>query len=94
MLNYLIRLRQREEGFTLIELMIVMVVLGILSGIVLFGVANFRADAEVKATDVNARQCETAKVAWGAQNGLDPALATAGDLAGYFNTGVLPGGCP
>jgi prepilin-type N-terminal cleavage/methylation domain-containing protein len=34
-----------DGGFTLVELLIVIVVLGILSGIVAFGVAKFRGDA-------------------------------------------------
>jgi prepilin-type N-terminal cleavage/methylation domain-containing protein len=35
--------RIADKGFTLIELLIVIVVLGILAGIVVFGVATFRA---------------------------------------------------
>lgn len=37
--------RSREAGFTLVELLIVVVVLGVLSGIVLVGVGRFRSDA-------------------------------------------------
>ena len=40
---------RRARGFTLVELLIVIVVLGILSGIVLFGVARFRSDATLAA---------------------------------------------
>jgi prepilin-type N-terminal cleavage/methylation domain-containing protein len=38
-----------DRGFTLVELLIVIVVLGVLSGVVVFGVARFRSDAEAAA---------------------------------------------
>ena len=67
---------RKEQGFTLIELMIVMVVLGILAGIVLFAVGNFQDDAETSKDDANARICATAKAA---------ALAKNGSTAGYMS---------
>jgi prepilin-type N-terminal cleavage/methylation domain-containing protein len=63
MLNRLYQLKKSEEGFTLIELMIVMVVLGILAGIVLFAVGNFQNDATTAKNTANTRICETAKAA-------------------------------
>jgi prepilin-type N-terminal cleavage/methylation domain-containing protein len=53
-----------EEGLTLIELMIVMVVTGILAGIVLFAVGNFSTPATASKTLANTRICETAKAAY------------------------------
>jgi general secretion pathway protein G len=91
MLTYLTRLRQREDGFTLIELMIVMVVLGILSGIVLFGIGTFRIDATAKAEQVNQRQCATALVAWEVNHDTPP---TNEDLQQYFPETGAPGECP
>lgn len=41
--------RADDDGFTLVELLIVIVVLGILAGIVVFGVGRFRSDANAAA---------------------------------------------
>jgi len=67
---------RKEQGFTLIELMIVMVVLGILAGIVLFAVGNFQDDANTSRDDANTRICATAKAA---------SLAKTGSTAGYMS---------
>ena len=62
---------RNEGGFTLIELMIVMVVLGILAGIVLFAVSNFKSDATTAKDNANTRICATAKAASQAKFGND-----------------------
>jgi general secretion pathway protein G len=58
------RARCDDAGFTLVELMIVMVVLGILAGIVVFGVGAFRGDANAAACRANARTVATANAAY------------------------------
>ena len=64
---------RNEEGFTLIELMIVMIVLGILAGIVLFAVGTFQSDAESSSCEADQRNLATAKAAYKARNdGDDP----------------------
>ena len=76
MTNTVSRLRS-EEGFTLIELMIVVVVLGILAGLVLLAVDGFQSSAEDAVTDTDSDTCRTvdaAKIA-------DPSLTDA-DLIG------------
>ncbi len=66
-----LRERQNEGGFTLIELLIVIVVLGILAGLVVFGVGQFRGDAESRACKSNAKLVQVAATASIAKTGLD-----------------------
>jgi general secretion pathway protein G len=86
--------RRREEGFTLIELMIVMVVIGILAGIVLFAVGNFQTDAQKSRDVANCNIRRTAIAAYQAgHNGDAPADDAA--LAPYVNGTVPPASvCP
>jgi prepilin-type N-terminal cleavage/methylation domain-containing protein len=62
MFNSVSRTR-RQEGFTLIELMIVMVVLGILAGLILFAVDPFKKAADDAVKGANTDTCLTAKAA-------------------------------
>ncbi len=62
-----------DEGFTLVELLIVIVVLGILSGIVVFGVARFRTDATASACKADIATVTVAADAFDAQTGAYPA---------------------
>jgi prepilin-type N-terminal cleavage/methylation domain-containing protein len=54
------RSQRQEEGFTLVELLIVIVVLGILASVVLFAVGNARDDAESSACQTDYRVLQTA----------------------------------
>jgi prepilin-type N-terminal cleavage/methylation domain-containing protein len=62
MFNTVSRMR-RQEGFTLIELMIVMVVLGILAGLILFAVDPFSQAADDAVSGANDDTCDTAYAA-------------------------------
>ena len=77
----------REDGFTLIELLIVIVVLGILATIVVFGVAQFRDDADTAACESNLKTVQVAADAYLAQRGTFPGdiedLVTGGYLKTY-----------
>jgi general secretion pathway protein G len=71
------QIRQRagtagDEGFTLVELLIVIVVLGILSGVVLFGVARFRGDAQAAACKADLATVNVAADSYDAQTGNFP----------------------
>lgn len=82
----------RERGFTLIELMIVMIVLGTLGGIVLIAVGTARDDAEGTRARSDAHQCDTAVAAFTARHGTPP--DGPGDLAVFFVNGDVPPACP
>jgi prepilin-type N-terminal cleavage/methylation domain-containing protein len=62
------RMRNREDGFTLIELMIVMVVLGILAGIIIFALDPFQGAASDAKDTANTDLCKTATAAAEAYN--------------------------
>ena len=79
--------RTGDAGFTLVELLIVIVVLGILSGIVLFGVARFRADATAAACKADVATVSVAADAYDAQNsGGYPANIAALVSGGYLKS--------
>jgi prepilin-type N-terminal cleavage/methylation domain-containing protein len=70
------RVREDQGGFTLIELMIVIIILGILAGVVIFSVNGITNRGEVAACKTDLRSIETAVEAYSAQNsgGLAPDL--------------------
>jgi general secretion pathway protein G len=78
--------RDNDEAFTLIELLIVIVVLGILAAIVIFGVGTFRSDSVNAACTADKKTVEIALEAYKAKTGAYPAnndfaaLVTAGYL--------------
>ena len=67
------RRRPGDRGFTLVELLVVVVVLGILAGIVLFGVARFRSDATLAACKADVATVSVAADAYHTQTGSYPA---------------------
>jgi len=79
-----------EQGFTLVELLIVIVILGILAGIVIFAVGNLTSSAGTNACATEGDTFSTAVQAYKAQNsGALPAAAagpTAANASGYATT--------
>jgi general secretion pathway protein G len=70
-----------EEGFTLIELMIVIVILGVLAGIVIFAVGGVTDKGDVAACKSDVKTLSVAVEAYKAKNGgypahLEPDLTT------------------
>jgi general secretion pathway protein G len=75
MINRLVEKRQ-EEGFTLIEMLIVIIILGILAAVVVFGVSTFRDDSVTKACKADMKSVEVAAEAHRAKEGT-PAASVA-----------------
>ena len=80
-----------ERGFTLVELLIVIVILGILAGIVVFAVGNLTSSAKSNSCATEKSTIITADEAYKAQNGSytdTTGLVSAGLLkstpAGYY----------
>lgn len=70
-----------EKGFTLVELLIVVVILGILAGIVVFAVGNLTDSADNKACITEGETFRTAVAAYRADTGNWPAGADAAAVA-------------
>ena len=80
--------RGKDGGFTLTELLIVIVILGVLTGIVVFAVGAFTDRGEVAACNADKRSVESALEAYRAQEGNYPAANDFGALTtgGYLRS--------
>jgi len=74
--------KNQDKGFTLVELLIVIVILGILATVTVFAVRGITDTGQENACDVEARTLDTAIEAYYAQNQTDP--AAVGDLTAYL----------
>ncbi|HZM84598.1 MAG TPA: prepilin-type N-terminal cleavage/methylation domain-containing protein [Candidatus Limnocylindrales bacterium] len=76
MLQRLRAARQNQNGFTLTELLIVVVILGVLAAIVVFAVAGITDRGVDAACDADKRTVQTAVEAYHAQNNSYPSGGT------------------
>jgi prepilin-type N-terminal cleavage/methylation domain-containing protein len=61
-----------DQGFTLVELLVVIVILGVLAGIVVFGVARFQSDSQTAACKADLSTVSAAADAYDAATGAYP----------------------
>lgn len=84
MLQRLRALRQNQSGFTLTELLIVIVILGVLTGIVVFAVGAFQDRGEAAACKTDKKNVEIAVEAYYAKTGGYPADVATLVTANYL----------
>jgi prepilin-type N-terminal cleavage/methylation domain-containing protein len=78
------RLRSQEEGFTLVELLVVIVILGILAAIVVLAVGGITNKGEANAKATDRRSLEAAEEAYFAKTeGDNPVYATEANLVTF-----------
>ena len=84
-------MKNRKQGFTLVEIMIVVMIIGLLAAIALPGFQRARTTSQQNACINNMRQIESAKDQYAMEDGL----ATGDDIPGgietlrdFFNAGI------
>jgi len=78
----------RSAGFTLVEIMIVVAIIGMLAAIAIPNLTKARTTAQMNACIQNLRQIEAAKQQWALETGQKPsATPTSGNIQTYLGRG-------
>jgi prepilin-type N-terminal cleavage/methylation domain-containing protein len=79
-----------REGFTLVEIMIVIAIISLLASIAIPNFIRARANSQVNACINNLRQIDGAKQQWALeQKKISSATPTAADIAPYMGRGMV-----
>jgi general secretion pathway protein G len=81
----------KESGFTLVELLIVVVILGILAGITVFAVSNFTSNGVDSACQADYKTVQVAMESFKAEESSYPNLANQPWLGNYSTFDAVPG---
>jgi general secretion pathway protein G len=81
-----------EQGFTLVELLIVVVVLGILAAVTVFGLSGSTRKSQVAACNTDARSVEVAVEAYHSDQQAWPTPGPGGAIDGSNLLGLSPSG--
>lgn len=77
------------KGFTLVELLVVIVILGILAAVVVFSVSGIQNNAQANACKTEKRTLDTAVEAYYAKEGGWPGSVGALETAGLVRPGTI-----
>jgi prepilin-type N-terminal cleavage/methylation domain-containing protein len=84
----------RKSGFTLVEIMIVVAIIGLLAAIAIPNFVKARTSAQKNACIANMRQIEGAKEQWALENKKTEGAATVDDGVNAFIRGGAAPTCP
>jgi prepilin-type N-terminal cleavage/methylation domain-containing protein len=79
----------KKSGFTLVEIMIVVAIIGLLAAIAIPSFVRARTTSQTNACINNLRQMDGAKDQWAIENNkVDTDAVTTGDIAPYVKGGI------